>query len=165
MTLNARALGLWVAGLAFVLDQAVKLILLEGFDFKSMAPHEGFRVTPFFNLVMVWNPGVSFGLFPAQSLFGRLFLLGFSAAVVAFLVWWLWRTVDRLLALGIGLVVGGALGNMVDRVRFGAVADFFHFHAFGYDWYVFNVADAAIVVGVGLLIYESLFRQERTRKG
>jgi signal peptidase II len=164
--LNApRRLGLLVAVLAFILDQGQKLLFLKGLGFAHMAPNETIEVLPFFNLVMVWNNGVSFGLFPADSEAGRLFLIGFSVAVVLALAFWLSQTRDRLTAIGIGLVIGGALGNVLDRLRFGAVADFFHLHAFGYDWYVFNVADAGIVAGVGLLLYESLIGQGQQARG
>lgn len=169
---RTRALGFVTALLAIVIDQAVKAYFLFGAPgFATCAPcrmafercHicDPIVVLPFLNLTMVWNRGVSFGLFPADSAAGRWFLITFSVVVVAGLAVWLWQTRERLVGIGIGLVIGGALGNVVDRVRFGAVADFFHFHAFGYDWYVFNVADAAIVVGVAVLVYESVFGERR----
>lgn len=160
---RVRRLGFVVASAAFVLDQLTKLALLEGLGLADMEEGASYRVTPFLNIVMAWNKGVSFGLFPASSAAGRAILVGFSLAVVAALSLWLLRTTDRLVAVGIGLIIGGALGNVVDRLRFGAVADFFDFHVFGYHWYVFNVADAAIVVGVGLLVFESLFKGARTK--
>jgi signal peptidase II len=165
MKLSPRALGVLVAILAFLLDQGVKTLFLQRFGFAHMAPDEAIAVGPFFNLVMVWNKGVSFGLFPADSAAGRLFLIGFSVLVVGALGYWLSQAKDRLTAIGIGLVIGGALGNVLDRFRFGAVADFFHLHAFGYDWYVFNVADAGIVAGVILLLYESVLGQGQLRSG
>jgi signal peptidase II len=115
------------------------------------------RVAPFLDLVMVWNPGISYGLFPQGDAAGRLVLIGFAAAAVAGLAVWLARVHGAVGAAGIGLVIGGAVGNAVDRALYGAVADFFAFHAFGYHWYVFNIADAAIVVGVAGLLYESVF--------
>ena len=168
---SPRWTGASVALVTFLLDQAVKLYFLYGLGFAGRVPGEAIRVGPFFNLVMVWNRGVSFGLFPADSLASRAFLLVFSGAIVLGLAFWLskLRTLTEgtglLSGLGIGLVIGGALGNMLDRLRYGAVADFFHLHAFGYDWYVFNVADAAIVAGVGLLLYESLLGRERPGPG
>ncbi len=117
-------------------------------------------VLPFFNLVMVWNPGVSYGLFPARGLMGTLILGLFSAAAVVALGWWMWNSHRKTLAIGLGLVVGGALGNLIDRLIYGAVADFFHFYAFGYDWYVFNVADIAITFGVIALLYDALLKPE-----
>ena len=91
---------------------------------------------------------------------GIVFLTLFSLAAVAALSWWLRSADRRFLALGLGLVIGGAIGNVIDRVIYGAVADFFHFHAFGHDWYVFNVADAAITVGVVALLLDAFVRPE-----
>jgi signal peptidase II len=104
---------------------------------------------------MVWNPGVSYGLFPAESVWGRYVLVALALAAIAGLAYWLWGITSRSLAIGIGLVIGGAVGNnLIDRVVYGRVADFFHFHAFGYSWYVFNVADIAITFGAIAIIYE-----------
>lgn len=158
--MNTRELGLVTAALALVADQASKLLLLYGFGFAHMSPLAHVDILPFFNLVMVWNRGVSYGLFPASGPFGTALLDVLSVAAVAGLGIWLWRSSRRALAVGLGLVIGGALGNLIDRLVYGAVADFFHFHAFGYDWYVFNVADAAIVVGVMALLYDALLRPE-----
>lgn len=164
MRSDPRALGLVTAVLAVILDQGSKALLLYGAGFIHFGPGDVIRVTPFLNLVMVWNRGVSFGLFQADSVLGTIFILAFSGIVVVLLAFWLARAQNAALALGIGLVIGGAVGNMIDRIFRGAVADFFHLHAFGYDWYVFNVADAAIVFGVGVLMYESLFGREPPRK-
>jgi signal peptidase II len=156
-------LGLAFATGALVLDQISKFLLLQVLGLAAMGEGGSYRITSFFNIVMAWNEGVSFGLFPADSLAGRALLVSFSLGVVSALGVWLFRVADRFVAVGIGLIIGGALGNVIDRLRFGAVADFFDFHAFGYHWYVFNVADAAIVIGVGLLVFESLFRGERAK--
>ena len=146
--------GWIVAALALAADQASKNLLLYGYDFYALGPAARIDITVFFDLVMVWNRGVSYGLFQADGMTGTLLLTGVSLIAVLALSWWL-RTADRrFLALGLGLVIGGALGNLIDRVLYGAVADFFHFHAFGYDWYVFNVADAAITVGVVALLWD-----------
>ncbi len=146
--------GWIVAALALAADQASKNLLLYGYDFYALGPAARIDITAFFDLVMVWNRGVSYGLFQADGMTGTLLLTGVSLIAVLALSWWL-RTADRrFLALGLGLVIGGALGNLIDRVLYGAVADFFHFHAFGYDWYVFNVADAAITVGVVALLWD-----------
>jgi len=152
--------GFVVAGFAFAADQAFKNVLLYGLHFRDLGPAAHIDVTPFLDLVMVWNRGVSYGLFQAGSLTGTLVLTLFSLAAVAALSWWLKSADRRLLACGLGLVVGGALGNVIDRVIYGAVADFFHFHAFGRDWYVFNVADAAITVGVMALLLDAFVRPE-----
>jgi signal peptidase II len=164
MTKTAQ-LGLAVAAGALALDQLTKVFLLKGLGLAAMGEGASYRIAPFFNIIMAWNRGVSFGLFPAESVAGRVILAGFSLAVVTALGVWLFRTTDRLVAVGVGMIIGGALGNVVDRLRFGAVADFFDFHAFGYHWYVFNVADAAIVIGVGLLVFESLFKSEPAKSG
>jgi len=158
--LTVRDWGFIGAIVALVLDQATKLLLLYGFHFREMLPGSIVPVLPFFNLVMVWNPGVSYGLFPASGPVGTTFLVLFSLAAVAGLGWWLWNAERRALTIGLGLVIGGALGNLVDRLVYGKVADFFHFHAFGYDWYVFNVADAAITFGVIALLYDALAPSE-----
>jgi len=158
--LSARDWGLVSAVGALVLDQATKLILLYGFAFKHMAPGAAVPVLPFFNLVMVWNPGVSYGLFPAHGGWGTALLALFSLGAVAGLGWWLWNTQRRALAIGLGLVIGGAIGNLIDRLIYGKVADFFHFYVHSYDWYVFNVADCAITFGVAALLYDALLRPE-----
>ena len=118
---------------------------------------------PFFDLVLVWNRGVSYGWFAQHTAFGRFGLVALS--LVASLALWIWlaRTERPLTAAAIGLVIGGALGNALDRVIYGAVADFFLLHWRGFDWYVFNIADLAIVAGVGLLLYESWSEDARRR--
>lgn len=163
--MSARALGLWAAVLALALDQASKNVLLYGLDFRALGPGAHISVLPFFDIVMVWNRGISYGLFQAGSLAGTILLTVLSLIAVAALSLWLMKADRRLLALALGLVIGGALGNVIDRVIYGAVADFFHFYAFGHDWYVFNVADAAITVGVVLLLLDAFLRPEEKRSG
>ena len=149
-----REWGLVAAALALFADQASKFGLLYGAGFLHMAPGQSIPVLPFFNLVMVWNPGVSYGLFAASSAFGTAVLVLVSLAAVVGLGYWLWSMNSLSLAVGVGLVIGGALGNLIDRLVYGRVADFFHFYAFGYDWYVFNIADVAITLGAVAIIYE-----------
>jgi signal peptidase II len=165
LRLNPREMGLLAAGGALVLDQATKILLLYGLGFIAK-PYDShiIGILPFFNLVMVWNPGVSYGWFPATGPEGTAILALFSIAAVAALGWWLWRAQRLSLSLGLGLVIGGALGNLIDRLVYGKVADFFHFYVHGYDWYVFNVADAAITFGVIALLYDALLKPE-TRAG
>jgi signal peptidase II len=158
--MTPRDWGLASAALALALDQGSKLLFLYALHFIEMGPGEGIPILPFFNLVMVWNPGVSYGLFPAHGPLGTAFLAVFSLAAVVALGWWLWGTKRRILAVGLGLVIGGALGNLIDRLIYGKVADFFHFYAHGYDWYVFNLADCAICVGVVALLYDAVLRPE-----
>ena len=157
-------LGLAIAAITFCIDWAVKLYLLYGLDFINLKEGQGFEVTSFFNIIMVWNPGVSFGLFPAESDAGRYFLIGFAVLVIVILTVWLFQATNRWLAVSLGLIIGGASGNVIDRIVYGKVADFFHFYIGDWHWYVFNIADAAIVVGVGLLIIDSLFFSEPAKQ-
>jgi signal peptidase II len=159
--MNTRDLGLTVAGAALVIDQATKLLLLYGFGFAHMLPGEAVPVLPFFNLVLLKNYGFSFGWFQASGPEGTAILASLQMMAIGLLSWWLWVSQHRLLGLGLGLVIGGALGNLVDRLIYGWVADFFHFYALGYDWYVFNMADVAITAGVAVLLYDALLRPER----
>jgi signal peptidase II len=156
--INPREFGLLIAAGTFALDQTTKLLLLYAFGFVNMAPGQVVSVLPFFNLVMVWNPGISLGLFPADSPEGTVILATFQLLAVCLLSWWLWFVRIRVLAVGLGLVIGGALGNLIDRLVYGKVADFFHFYSLGYDFYVFNVADAAITFGVVALLYDALLK-------
>jgi len=154
--LQPREFGLIVAALALALDQGSKLFMLYGLGFRHMLPGDHIPVLPFFNLVMVWNPGISYGLFPASGPVSTGILVAVSLAAVAGLTWWLWGSTSRALTTGFGLVIGGALGNLIDRLLYGKVADFFHFHGFGYDWYVFNIADVAVTLGAVAIIYDVL---------
>jgi len=144
----------WVAAIALVvvaLDQASKWLILRAL------PPETVEVTGFFNLILVCNTGVSFGLLPGESVLKAWILSGFAVAVVAGLLIWV-RTKDSVLLMaGCGLVVGGALGNVVDRLRLGCVIDFIDLHAAGWHWPAFNLADSGITVGVALLLVHGLF--------
>ena len=148
--------GLIAAAVACVLDQASKLYLLKIFD---LAGKGAVKLMPFVDLVLTWNTGISYGWFPQESDFGRFVLLALKAVAVVVLWVWLARAESRLTALSLGLIIGGALGNAIDRLAHGAVADFVLFHistdSFNFTWYVFNLADSAIVAGVVGLLYES----------
>lgn len=150
-------LGLIAAAIACAVDQGVKLWLLFGFD---LANRGIVRLTPFLNLVLTWNTGISYGLFPQESDLGRFVLLVLKVGAVVILWVWLARAESRLTALSLGLIIGGAFGNAIDRLAYGAVADFVLFHittpTINFTWYVFNLADVAIVAGVAGLLYESL---------
>ena len=122
--LQPREVGLIAAALAVIADQGSKLFLLYGAGFMQMPPGESIPVLPFFNLVMVWNPGISYGLFPASGGLGTAALVTTSTLAVAALSWLLWRSHSRALTIGYGLVIGGALGNLIDRLRLGYVTDF-----------------------------------------
>lgn len=163
--MTPREWGLASAAIALALDQGSKLLLLYGFHFIEMTGSQSVPILPFFNLVMVWNPGVSYGLFPAHGPLGTALLAVFSLGAVAALSRWLWRAKSKVLAVGLGLVIGGALGNLIDRLIYQKVADFFHFYVRGYDWYVFNVADVAITIGVVALLYDALLRPEPEAAG
>jgi signal peptidase II len=163
--MSPQRAGWLVALAALIADQLSKNYLLYGLDFRSLGPAARIGVLPFFDLVMVWNRGVSYGLLQAGSFAGMLVLTIFSLVAVVALSWWLAKAERPILGVGLGLVIGGALGNVIDRILYGAVADFFHFYAFGHDWYVFNVADAAITVGVVVLLLDAFVRPESKSVG
>jgi signal peptidase II len=150
-------LGLAVAAASAVIDQASKLWLIYVFDVGARMP---VRLTPFLDLVLVWNKGISYGLFQQEGQLGQWVLLAIKVAAVALLWLWLARAGSRLTAVALGLIIGGSAGNAVDRLVHNAVADFVLFHisteSIHFSWYVFNLADAAIVAGVAGLLYESL---------
>ncbi len=147
-------LGLFVLIATFVLDQAVKWWLLAVY---RLAEKGRVTVTAFFDLVFVKNPGISYSLFEQDRFMGQILLAVFGVAAAMALWVWLARGVtSRLMAVSLGLIMGGALGNALDRVLIGGVADFISLHAYGFYWYVFNIADAAIVAGVIGLLYDSL---------
>ncbi len=145
--------GLITALTALMIDQSFKYWMLYIYD---MPARGRISITPFFDLIMVWNKGISYGLFQQDTALGRGILLAITLLTVLALIIWLSRARDLLLALGLGCIIGGALGNALDRWIYGAVADFFSLHAFGFYWYVFNLADTAIVAGVALLLYDTL---------
>lgn len=153
--------GLVLAGLVLVLDQLTKWWVLEVIDLDRIGQ---VVVAPFFNLTMVWNRGVTFGLLGSDLWFKPLLLGGLALVIAALLLRWLARAESWRIAWGLGLVLGGAVGNVIDRARFGAVVDFVHLHAAGYHWYVFNLADSAIVCGVGLLLLDALIRPSAAAK-
>ena len=152
-------IGLGLAAAIVVVDQVSKWWIVE----RVMQPPSVIPVTPFFNLVMGWNRGVSFGLFNSDTAVTWVFV-ALALAIVAFLVAWLAKADRAFIAVALGAVIGGAIGNVIDRIRFGAVADFLDFHAFGHHWPAFNAADAAISAGAVLLIIDALFDGSRSPK-
>ena len=150
-------LGLIAALIAGAADQAAKLWLLFWFD---LANRGIVHLAPFLDLVLTWNTGISYGLFPQDGDVGRAVLLGLKLGAVVLLWIWLARAEQRLTAVALGLIIGGAIGNAIDRLAYGAVVDFVLFHittsTINFTWYVFNLADAAIVAGVIGLLYESV---------
>lgn len=146
-------LGLTLAVLIFASDRAFKWWMLDVVDIARTQP---LRLTPFLSLVLAWNSGVSYGWLEQDTVGGQMLFAVIGAGASLGLWAWLARSKQALTAASLGLIIGGALGNALDRVLYHSVADFFLLHAFGYSWYVFNLADIAIVAGVVLLIYESV---------
>jgi signal peptidase II len=148
--------GVIAAIAALALDQASKLGLLFVFD---IARRGAVRVTPFFDLVLAWNVGISFGWFQSESPYVQIILMLVKAVAVVVLAIWMARSRTLLATLALGLIIGGAIGNAIDRFAYGAVVDFALFHVqIGektFNWYVFNLADVAIVAGVAALLYDS----------
>jgi signal peptidase II len=151
------ALGLAVAAFTGIADQASKLWLLYVFDLESRVR---VAIAPFLDLVVTWNTGISYGLFQQKGSVGVWALLAFKAVARVFLWVWLARAASRLTAVALGLIIGGAIGNAIDSLHWPGVMDFVLFHiqtaGFSFNWYVFNLADAAIVAGVVGLLYDSL---------
>jgi signal peptidase II len=163
-------LGLLLAAVVALLDQLTKWLIIE----KVMRP-EGVWETPFYTptrieigpyleIVMAWNRGVSIGIFSNDGMWNVVLLSGMSLLIVTLLVVWMRRAPEPMVRLALGLVVGGALGNVVDRIRFGAVADFIYLHWNEHYWPAFNLADSAITVGACVLVLDSLFAGRQSSK-
>jgi len=148
----AARIGFAVAAITLILDQATKLYALFVYDLPVREP---VALTPFLNLIVVWNRGISYGLFQQHTDLGRWILIVISILASIGLGFWIRRTTGRLLSASLGLIAGGAVGNVIDRLAYGAVFDFLQLHWGSWSWYVFNVADAAIVAGVVGLLYDS----------
>ncbi len=146
-------LGLAVAALVLIADQASKWWVLNGLDLPARG---NVSLLPFLDFTMVNNPGVTFGLLKQTGGYGPWLLAGVALLVVVLLAVWMRRAETRITTVALGAIAGGALGNVLDRIRLGSVTDFIHLHAGGYSWFVFNVADAAIVCGVAILVLEGL---------
>ena len=154
-------LGLWIATALLVLDQATKWWVL---NYVLTASDTMLSPTPFLNLVRVWNRGISFGIFGGEEALAPLLLVLLAFSVAFVLMIWLGRTGRPWVCWGIGLIIGGALGNGVDRLRHGAVFDFLDFHVFGAHWPAFNLADTAITVGVGMILIDALLERRELPK-
>ena len=148
--------GLGLAALVAALDQLSKWIIVA----HVMNPPVQIEVTSFFNLVLAHNRGVSFGMFAAGSELGKWILVGLALMISGFLVRWLFQSSSPFSIIALGLILGGAVGNVIDRVLIGAVVDFLDFHAFGTHWPAFNVADTTIFLGAAGLIFESFFTKD-----
>ena len=151
--MTRRALGLSLALLALLLDQGSKQWLRVSFDIEDRQP---VALGPFLDVILRWNRGISYSLFTSDTEAGRYTLLVVTLAATAALAVWLWRAKDHATAAALGLLIGGALGNAYDRFAYGAVMDFVHLHAGGFSWYEFNGADAAITLGVIVLLYDAV---------
>jgi signal peptidase II len=138
--------------LVLVLDQASKLFVLHSLDLEHTQP---LIISAFFDLILVWNRGISYGLFQQNDATGQAILLGATGIAILGLLVWMARVRTARLAVALGFLTGGAIGNAIDRAAYGAVVDFLHLHWGEWSWYVFNLADAAIVVGVVILMYDS----------
>jgi signal peptidase II len=146
-------LGLAFASLTFAFDQAFKWWMLHVVDIGARQP---IALLPFFDIVLAWNRGISYGWLSEGSWISQGLLIALALAISAGLWVWLARSTRPVTAAAVGLILGGALANAFDRAVYGAVADFFLFHLGRFEWYIFNLADVAIVAGVALLVYESL---------
>ena len=153
--MKTRGLGALLALLVFLVDQGTKLWLLRVYDIASKQP---VRLAPVLDIVLAWNRGISYSLFTTDSARGPYILLAVTLVATALLILWLWRSRGIVTAAALGLLIGGALGNAYDRFAYGAVVDFVYFHLGGFSWYIFNMADVAIVCGVVVLLLESLLR-------
>lgn len=156
---SLRRFGFLLALAVVAADQASKWWIL---DVVMNPVPRVVEVTSFFNLVLVWNPGVSFGMFQHDAEIMPYLLSALAFAVAAMVAGWLWKAERWIQAAALGLVIGGALGNIVDRLRFGAVCDFLDFHVAGWHFWAFNIADAGISVGVALLLIDGLFFDRET---
>ncbi len=155
-------LGLATALVVFVVDRINKHWMV---DIYGLPARGSIEVTGFLDVVMVWNRGISYGLFQQHGDLGRYGLIILALILSVILIAWLARTLGSATAIALGLMLGGAVSNPIDRMIWGAVADFYRLHAWGYSWYVFNVADAAIVAGAAILLYLSLdFGQKSAEK-
>jgi signal peptidase II len=152
----ATRLGIVSGLLVLCADQGSKYWILNVIDLPDLRQ---IVLLPVLNLTMVWNQGVTFGLLNGLGSWSHFALAGIALVVVGALGLWLRRAENALAALSIGAIAGGAVGNVIDRLRYGAVVDFIHAHIGDWSWYVFNVADAAIVCGVVLLILESQIKR------
>lgn len=154
------AYGMIAALLALAIDQAHKYWTIEIY---RLAERGVVEVTSFFDLKMTWNRGISYGLLEQDSAGGRYALIAVSLIAVVLIFMWISHSTNRLAAISLGMITGGALGNIIDRIIHGAVADFFAFHYGGFSWYIFNIADVAICAGVaGLLLDWLISKPEKT---
>jgi signal peptidase II len=150
--------GYLIAFMIFATDRFSKFWTVEVINLEKNGPVD---LLPFLDLNLVWNRGVSLGLFQMDGDIGRYVLIALTGAVTLFVAWWLFRAHEKLVKISLGLILGGAVGNIWDRFEYGAVADFFHFFIGDWSFYTFNVADAAITIGVVLLLWDALLLSKK----
>ena len=153
--------GLATAIAVVVLDQLSMAAVREYFAGHPGGEQE--HITSFFNIVLIHNRGMSFGLFNSSGGLNALLFSLVAAAIVTVLIYWLSRVDSSLLAVAIGLIIGGAIGNVIDRIRLGAVVDFLDFHVESWHWPAFNVADSAICIGVAVMLLDGLLLRREAR--
>lgn len=154
-----RFLAIMPILLVMAFDQMSKYAILNIVRLQDIGQ---IKITGFFNLTMVWNYGVSFGALRADSPIGRWGLVGLSLGISVLFLYWLFKSDRKITIFALGLVIGGALGNVIDRIRFGAVADFLDFSGLYFPW-VFNIADAGVVIGAAILLIEMVFTPENDK--
>ncbi len=154
---NAAPLSILIGFLGFLLDRGQKFYQIDILGWRG---GERINITGFFDYVLVWNKGVSFGLLDSTNPIIKYFLIGLALLII--IVWW-FKTTDMLTKIGLALCVGGAISNIIDRFLYGAVADFFHFYLGQYSFYIFNLADVLISLGVALLLLEMLIPKKLNR--
>ena len=150
-------IGLGIAFVAAVLDQLSKFFVLN----YVLETYPYIKITPFFNIVNAWNTGVSFSMFSSGGLSGKILLSSAALVIVALLLWWLSKEKKKILQIALGLIIGGALGNVIDRIRLGAVFDFLDFYVSDYHWPAFNIADSTICIGAVIFLIDSLFLSKK----
>lgn len=157
-----RKLGLTVAAVIVLFDQLIKLFVSQTLQLASRGP-AGIELLPFFNLTWTENRGVSMGFFYAETHLMRWLLVAMTMAIAGFVAWWMWREKQRDDAIALSLVLGGAIGNIIDRVRLGYVIDYADLHIGEWrPFLIFNLADAAITIGVLILLARALLLREKT---
>lgn len=158
--MKTKAIALFIATVAYFLDQLSKYIILQQ---ENITVYSSVKVTEFFNLVLVHNKGISFGMFSDHD--QPLILTAIAAVIIFMLLGWLYKNKSVAVAIGIGLIIGGAIGNVTDRLRYGAVVDFLDFYIGDYHWPAFNLADSFVFIGVVVLcVYSMFFEQKSTQE-
>lgn len=153
MNKTPKLIGFGALALTLILDLFSKNAILAHF----INGGEAIPLTSFLNLILTWNKGVSFGFLAAGTLWSKLALVALALTICIVLAIWLWRSASKIEAMAFGMIIGGALGNVYDRLLHGAVVDFIDTYAFGYHWYTFNIADCGITLGAVILVLQQLF--------